>query len=311
LTAGRAGEARKEQLAFIGVGNMGSRMARRLLAAGWSLRAYDQRREALEALREAGARVADSAAQAAEEADFVFLSLPDPGTVREVVLGVGGVLDAMRPGTILVDFSTTDPGTARAVAAAAAARGIAALDAPVSGGVEGAERGTLTIMVGGERHTYERVRHLLEHLGSRLVYVGPSGSGQVVKLCNNMAAAASMVAATEVLLTGMAHGLPLKLLVDVLQSGTAQSWVLSYLGREAFQGGYEPGFALGLLRKDVELFLRMAEEARMTAPICGLVVQVLRMAANMGYGNRDVAVLVEVYRSWNPSVTPSLSGGAP
>ncbi|MDR7443841.1 MAG: NAD(P)-binding domain-containing protein, partial [Armatimonadota bacterium] len=169
MTTRRAGEASKEQVAFIGVGNMGSRMARRLLAAGCSLRAYDRRREATEALKEAGARVADSAAHAAKEADFVLLSLPDPATVREVVLGDGRVLDAMRPGTILVDFSTTDPGTARAVAAAAAARDIAALDAPVSGGVEGAERGTLTIMVGGEHPAYERVRHLLKHLGSRVV----------------------------------------------------------------------------------------------------------------------------------------------
>ncbi|MDR7439933.1 MAG: NAD(P)-dependent oxidoreductase [Armatimonadota bacterium] len=309
MTAGRAGEARKERVAFIGVGNMGSRMARRLLAAGWPLRVYDRRRETTEALQQLGARVADSAAQAAAEADFVLLSLPDPAAVQETTLESGGVLGAMRPGTILVDLSTGDPGTARAVAAAATARGIAALDAPVSGGVEGAERGTLTIMVGGERPAYERTRHLLEHLGSRVVYVGPSGSGQVVKLCNNMAAAAAMVATSEVLLTGMAYGLPLKVLADIMESGTAQSWVLSYLGREAFQSSYEPGFALGLLRKDVELFLRMAEEARIAAPVCGLVVQVLRIAASMGYREKDVGVLAEMYRTLNPHVPISVRGG--
>ncbi len=309
MAAERAEELRKEQVAFIGVGNMGSRMASRLLAAGWSLRVYDRRQEATEALKEAGARVANSAAQAAAEADFVLLSLPDPATVRDTTLEGGGVLNAMRPGTILVDFSTGDPGTARAVADAAAARGVTALDAPVSGGVEGAERGTLTIMVGGEYPAYERVRHLLEHLGSRIVYVGPSGSGQVVKLCNNMAAAAAMVAAAEVLLTGMAHGLPLKVLADIMGSGTAQSWVLSYLGREAFQSSHEPGFALSLLRKDVELFLRMAESARITAPVCGLVVQMLRIAVGMGYGEKDVGVLAEMYRTLNPHVPISVRGG--
>jgi 3-hydroxyisobutyrate dehydrogenase len=284
------------RVAFIGVGNMGGRMSRRLLAAGYPVTVCDSSRELVESLVEDGARAAGSAADAASDADLVILSLPTPAIVEAVVSGENGILRTARPGTTVVDMSTGDPGTARRVEAACRAAGLNFLDAPVSRGVVGAEKGTLLIMVGGDAEVLEAARPVLSHLGSDIVHVGGPGSGQVVKLCNNMLAAIHMQALGEVLVTGVKAGVGVDTLASVLSAGTGGSWILSnHLPATILAGDDGTRFALDLMHKDVGLFLRAAEEQGLSTPLAATATQTLRMAKSEGYGPRDYSAIIRYF----------------
>ena len=284
------------RVAFIGVGNMGGRMSRRLLAAGYPVTVCDSSRELVESLVGDGARAAGSAADAAADADLVILSLPTPAIVEAVVSGENGILRTARPGTTVVDMSTGDPGTARRVEAACRAAGLNFLDAPVSRGVVGAEKGTLLIMVGGDAEVLEAARPVLSHLGSDIVHVGGPGSGQVVKLCNNMLAAIHMQALGEVLVTGVKAGVGVDTLASVLSGGTGGSWILSnHLPATILAGDDGTRFALDLMHKDVGLFLRAAEEQGLSTPLAATATQTLRMAKSEGYGPRDYSAIIRYF----------------
>ena len=284
------------RVAFIGVGNMGSRMSRRLLAAGYPVTVCDSSPELVESLVGDGARAAASAADAAADADLVILSLPTPAIVEAVVSGENGILGTARPGTTVVDMSTGDPGTARRVEAACRAVGLNFLDAPVSRGVVGAEKGTLLIMVGGDAEVLEAARPVLSHLGSDIVHVGGPGSGQVVKLCNNMLAAIHMQALGEVLVTGVKAGVGVDTLASVLTGGTGGSWILSnHLPATILAGDDGTRFALDLMHKDVGLFLRAAEEQGVSTPLAAVATQTLRMAKSEGYGPRDYSAIIRYF----------------
>ena len=284
------------RVAFIGVGNMGGRMSRRLLAAGYPVTVCDSSRELVESLVGDGARAAGSAADAAADADLVILSLPTPAIVEAVISGADGILRTARPGTTVVDMSTGDPGTARRVEAACRAAGLNFLDAPVSRGVVGAEKGTLLIMVGGDAEVLEAARPVLSHLGSDIVHVGGPGSGQVVKLCNNMLAAIHMQALGEVLVTGVKAGVGVDTLASVLSGGTGGSWILSnHLPATILAGDDGTRFALDLMHKDVGLFLRAAEEQGLSTPLAATAAQTLRMAKSEGYGPRDYSAIIRYF----------------
>lgn len=284
------------RVAFIGVGNMGGRMSRRLLAAGYPVTVCDSSRELVESLVGDGARAAGSAADAAADADLVILSLPTPAIVEAVISGEDGILRTARPGTTVVDMSTGDPGTARRVEAACRAAGLNFLDAPVSRGVVGAEKGTLLIMVGGDAEVLEAARPVLSHLGSDIVHVGGPGSGQVVKLCNNMLAAIHMQALGEVLVTGVKAGVGVDTLASVLSGGTGGSWILSnHLPATILAGDDGTRFALDLMHKDVGLFLRAAEEQGLSTPLAATATQTLRMAKSEGYGPRDYSAIIRYF----------------
>jgi len=284
------------RVAFIGVGNMGGRMSRRLLAAGYPVTVCDSSRELVESLVEDGARAAGSAADAASDADLVILSLPTPAIVEAVVSAENCILRTARPGTTVVDMSTGDPGTARRVEAACRAAGLNFLDAPVSRGVVGAEKGTLLIMVGGDAEVLEAARPVLSHLGSDIVHVGGPGSGQVVKLCNNMLAAIHMQALGEVLVTGVKAGVGVDTLASVLSAGTGGSWILSnHLPATILAGDDGTRFALDLMHKDVGLFLRAAEEQGLSTPLAATATQTLRMAKSEGYGPRDYSAIIRYF----------------
>ncbi len=284
------------RVAFIGVGNMGGRMSRRLLAAGYPVTVCDSSRELVESLVGDGARAAGSAADAAADADLVILSLPTPAIVEAVISGADGILRTARPGTTVVDMSTGDPGTARRVEAACRAAGLNFLDAPVSRGVVGAEKGTLLIMVGGDAEVLEAARPVLSHLGSDIVHVGGPGSGQVVKLCNNMLAAIHMQALGEVLVTGVKAGVGVDTLASVLSGGTGGSWILSnHLPATILAGDDGTRFALDLMHKDVGLFLRAAEEQGLSTPLAATATQTLRMAKSEGYGPRDYSAIIRYF----------------
>ena len=284
------------RIAMIGAGNMGGRMSRRLLAAGHPLTVCDPSRELAEALVAEGAAAAASPAEAAAEAEVVILSLPTPAVVEDVVTGAGGVLGAARPGTVVIDMSTGDPGTARRVEAACRAAGVNFLDAPVSRGTAGAEQGTLLIMVGGDPEVLEAARPVLSRLGSDILHVGGPGSGQVAKLCNNMLAAINMQALGEVLVTGVKAGVDLQTLAGVLTGGTGGSWVLTnQLPKTVFAGNHATTFALELMHKDVWNFMRAAQEQGLATPLAATAAQTLRMAKAEGFGPRDYSAIVSYF----------------
>src|SRR5437588_1868432 len=284
------------RLAFIGVGNMGGRMSRRLLAAGHRLAVYDPNRALVETLAAAGAVAPGSPAEAANDAEVVLLSLPTPAIVEAVVSGEDGVLRTAKPGTTVIDMSTGDPGTAQRVEAACRAAGVNFLDAPVSRGVVGAEQGTLVIMVGGDAEVLEAARPVLSALGTDIIHVGGSGSGQVAKLCNNMLSAINMQALGEVLVTGVKAGVDLKVLASVLMAGTGNSWGLSnHLPATIFAGDEATRFALELMHKDVWLFMRAAEEQGVATPLAATAAQTLRMAKSEGYGPRDYSAIISYF----------------
>jgi 3-hydroxyisobutyrate dehydrogenase len=284
------------RVAMIGVGNMGGRMGRRLLAAGYPLTISDPSLELVDALVGEGAVAAVSAAEAAREAELVILSLPTPAIVEAVVTGEQGVLQTAQPGTTVVDMSTGDPGTARRVEAACRVAGVNFLDAPVSRGVMGAEKGTLLIMVGGDEEVLEAARPVLSVLGSEIVHVGGPGSGQVVKLCNNMLSAINMQALGEVLVTGVKAGVDLEVLARVLTAGTGGSWGLSnHLPATIFAGDDSTRFALDLMHKDVWLFMRAAEEQGLATPLAAVAAQTLRMAKSEGFGPRDYSAIIRYF----------------
>jgi 3-hydroxyisobutyrate dehydrogenase len=278
------------RVAFIGAGRMGSRMSRRLLDAGYELAVFDPNATV------PGARVASSPADAARGAEFILCSLPNPAILGEAVAGPGGVLDGAAAGALIVDFSTGDPAVARELAAAAAARGVGFLDAPVSRGVVGAENGTLAVMVGGSAEALDSARLLLEHLASDVVHVGDVGAGQVTKLCNNMLTAIITTALGEVLATGVKSGVELGPLTAALGAGSAGNYVLSgYFPNTLFTDERATGFALSLMRKDLGLFLKAAGDAGMELPLSELVHERYVLAREAGLDDADSTSIAELY----------------
>lgn len=282
---------------FIGLGIMGRPMARHILEAGYPLIVHSRSRPPIDALVELGAREAKTPAELAAQCEVVITCLPDDETVRQVWLtGAHAALPAMRPNTIAVDMGTTSPSLTRDLAAYAHSRQVAFLDAPVTGGQWGAESGTLTIMVGGARDAYERALPVFQAMGKRIVYVGESGKGQLMKLANQIAVAVGMLAVAEALLFAEQAGLDLNLTVETLSSGAAGSWAMENLGRRIAQGDLQPGFMVRLLQKDLQILL---SEARSTAtPLLGsaLVHQLYCHLERTGEDRLGTQALIQVLR---------------
>jgi 3-hydroxyisobutyrate dehydrogenase len=276
-------------LGFIGVGRMGGHMVRHLASAGHRLAVYDVRPQATaDAAKLDSVRVATSAADAVRDAEVVFTSLPGPPEVEAVVLDEGSVRDSMRAGAVYVDLSTNAPALVRRLAPLMAERGVSMLDAPVSGGVEGAEAGTLSVMVGGDEAAFERVRPVLSAFGTKLFYCGPIGAGSVVKLCNNITGAAIGVILSEALTLGVKAGVELRTLADVIAASTGSSHRLtSKLPRYLFQRNFEPGFAVSLSAKDTRLALELAAENDVPMAMGEVLRRALEEAIARGWGDLD------------------------
>ncbi|MER3449161.1 MAG: 3-hydroxyisobutyrate dehydrogenase [Chloroflexota bacterium] len=294
-----------ERIGFIGLGRMGRPMARHLLRAGYPLVVYDRLPEAMAPLVEAGAEVASGPGPLARACDLVVTMLPGDPEVLEVCTGPEGVLRNLRPGAVLVDMGTNHPETARTLAREAAAVGAHFLDAPVSGGDVGAEQATLTIMVGGDRAVFERVRPFFEVLGRHIFHVGPAGMGQVFKLCNNLISAVQMLATAEAFIVGRKLGADPGLLRQVIMvsSGRCPAVelrppVAGLLPEAPADRDFAPGFTTELMAKDVGNFLRLAEGAKVPAPVAALARQLYLVAVASGYGPKDFSVVGELFRSW-------------
>jgi 3-hydroxyisobutyrate dehydrogenase len=269
------------RVGFIGLGHMGAPMCANILAAGYDLVVYDVRSEASEALVAAGAWRAASPRETGAGRDVVITMLPAPANVSEVLLGPDGLLDGMAPGSIWIDMSTSVPEVADRVRGVAEPRGVAVLDAPVSGMAAGAKAGTLQIFVGGASSDYERVRPLLEAMGDpeRIIRVGGNGSGYTVKLMLNLLWFSHLAATAEVLMTGVRAGVDLAMLRQCLLASPAAS---NFLERDVLsvleRGDYDDSFALALACKDLGLAVDLAGQVGVPAEVSALVEQIYRRA---------------------------------
>ncbi|WMT58359.1 NAD(P)-dependent oxidoreductase [Truepera radiovictrix] len=286
--------AQPTNVAFIGLGTMGAPMAARLVAAGFDVTVHNRTRERERLV--SGARRAPTPRAAAEGQDVVITMVSDTADVEAVVLGPEGALHGMRSGAVLIDMSTISPTRTREVAQALQARGVAMLDAPVSGGSEGAERGTLTIMVGGDAAVLARVRHVLAQLGRTVTHVGPSGSGQLAKAINQVIIAGTYAAVAEGMALGLAAGLEMDGVVAALAEGAAGSWVLQNRSTNMLKGSYPLGFRTRLHRKDLGIALAEARALGVPLPVAAFVEQLETGLIARGYGDEDVSNLARTVR---------------
>ncbi|MBE7559742.1 NAD(P)-dependent oxidoreductase [bacterium] len=262
----------KSHIAFIGLGLMGQPMARNLLAAGFPVTVHNRTRAKAEALVEHGAVVADSPAEAARGTDVVITMLPNTPDVEAVVLGPGGVIETVRPDSVVIDMSTISPDATRGMAARLAEKGVHMLDAPVSGGQVGAEKGTLSIMVGGEEAIFARFREIFAALGKSAVYMGGHGMGQMTKLVNNVICAVTIEAVAEGAVLARKAGIDLGRLLSAIGGGAAASWSLEQKLPKIAAGDYRATFRARLHNKDLLLAMEAARGLRVFLP-CTEVVQ--------------------------------------
>ncbi|MCY1333424.1 2-(hydroxymethyl)glutarate dehydrogenase [compost metagenome] len=287
-----------DSIGFIGLGAMGQRMARHLLDHGFGLELFDTNRQALEPLLQRGARSHASPRAVADAARIVLVCVPTPEIVEQVVLGENGVIhgESVR---VLVDHSTTGPSVARRLDQALQARSIATLDAPLAGGVAGAEAGTLSVMVGGPAEAYARCQPVFAAYGRKVVHLGEApGLGQSLKLVNNMIVGATLVASSEALLFGIKAGLEPRLMLEILNVSTARSYTSEQiLAGTVLKREFDFGFRLDLMRKDIRLFLAEAEANGTPALTCAVVKQLFDQAINSGEPTRDMTHVVQVLES--------------
>jgi 3-hydroxyisobutyrate dehydrogenase-like beta-hydroxyacid dehydrogenase len=287
--------ADRERIAFLGLGIMGRPMAANLARAGYPLTVWNRTRERAEsfAAEHEGVKVADSPAAAAAEADIVITMVPDGPEVEQVLLGPGGAAEGLAAGGLAIDMSTIAPTQTRAIAARLRERDIALLDAPVTGSRPKAEDATLTIMVGGERHDFERAKPLLEAMGRLVVHAGPSGHGEMVKLVNNTVAAINAAALAEALSLAQAAGLDDDAVLAVMRSGSGNSTMLELKAGPMLERSYEPLFKLEHMLKDVRHCLREAEALGVDLPFARLAESLYAKAAESGFGEADFAAVIE------------------
>ena|SRR5579864_72248 len=285
------------QVGFIGLGHMGQHMARHVAEAGHSVAAFDLRPESIAQLtRTPNARRANSVAEAASGAEIVFTSLPGPPEVESVATSPDGLLESMQRGSVYVDLSSNSPTTVRKLHAMFAERGISMLDAPVAGGVTGAEAGTLSVMVGGDRETFERAKPVLSAFGARLFYCGGSGNGAITKLCNNLSSQAQIAAAGEILSLGVKAGVDLEILASAIgqSTGTCRA-IVDTFPKQLFRRQFDdPGFTSTLSAKDTHLAIELAHELGVPMPIGEIVERDKQEALRRGWGPLSPDVFVRL-----------------
>ncbi len=285
------------KIGFIGLGTMGAPMAKNLLQAGFDVTVHNRTRDKEEALVTAGAKRAESPEEAAAGADVVVTNVSDTPDVEAVVLGEDGAVHGMKEGSVLIDVSTISPSATRAIAARLAEKGVAMLDAPVSGGSEGAEKGTLSIMVGGEPGVFERMKPVLEAMGKTVTLVGPVGSGQVTKAINQTIIAGTYAAVAEGMALGLAAGIDLDAAHQALSGGAAGSWVLSNRAQNMIDNTYPLGFRTRLHLKDLGIALETARDLGVPVPVTAYVAQLETGLVKRGFGDEDVSNIARAVRA--------------
>lgn len=299
-----------ERVGFIGLGIMGRGMAHNLLKAGFELRVWNRTASRMDELVQAGAIATDTPDDLAAQSDVVIVCVSDTPDVVEVVLGEQGVIQGAQSGALVIDMSTISPQVTQEIAAKLSDKGIQMLDAPVSGGSEGAARGTLSIMVGGDAAQFERALPLLQAMGKTITHVGGHGSGQTVKLVNQILVVGNALAMSEALLFAQAGGVDLQRAFDAVSQGAAGSWMLSNRGPQILARDWRPGFTIDLQQKDLRLVLAAADQMGVPVLATGLISNLYRtlQARDLG-GEGNHALIkalealagVEVGRSNDPA----------
>jgi len=283
-----------ERVGFIGLGIMGMPMARNLMRAGYEIVAYNRTASKAEALAQAGARKASSPRQVAEECPVVISIVSDSPDAIEVILGRNGVIQGVKPGSVVIDMSTISPLATREIAARLKEKGAAMLDAPVSGGEQGAINGTLAIMVGGEASVFERCQPILQAMGKNVIHIGSNGLGQTVKLMNQILVAGNLNAVAEALVFGQKTGVDLEKAINAISGGAAGSWQLENLGPCIIRRDFRPGFMIDLMQKDLNLVMQTADAVKLPLPVTSLVHQMLYSLQDAGEGTSGTQALVKV-----------------
>ena len=282
------------KIGFIGTGAMGQPMLANLVKKGHSVVAYDVAETALASAVRVGAARTGSAAAAARDSELVITVLPSSSHVESAYLAAGGVLESLAAGRLCIDMSTIDPSVSRRVAEAVGRRGARFIDAPVSGGVPRAVDGTLAIMVGADAHDFEEARPVLSAMGANIIHVGPVGSGEVAKLCNNLIAGVAAVAVSEAFRIAEGFGVDAKVLTDVISKSSGHTWVMEHMHpvpglvtKAPSSRDYAPGFTTDLMAKDLGLAVNAARELRVPVVVAPAAQQMLRLASSHGLGRKD------------------------
>ncbi len=280
-------------ISFIGLGIMGHGMAANLLRAGFPLTIWNRTRSRMDELMAAGARAGESPADVARHSEIIIICVSDTPDVRAVILGDAGVIHGARAGSLIIDMSTISPQATREIAAALAEADLHMLDAPISGGSEGAVNGTLSIMVGGEAAQVERARAAFEVMGKTVTHVGEIGAGQTVKIVNQILVVGNMLAASEAMLMAQAGGLDLRKALQAVEAGAAGSWMLSNRAPQVFARDFRPGFTIDLQQKDLRLALEAAEQLGVPLLATSLIHQLYKTLQLQGFGGEGNHALVK------------------
>jgi 3-hydroxyisobutyrate dehydrogenase-like beta-hydroxyacid dehydrogenase len=282
-----------ERIGVVGTGIMGAPMALNLVKAGFEVLAYNRTAAKAEALTKDGVKVAKSVSEVGESCSIVITMVPDTPDVLDVVEGEGGLASSMKGGSVLIDMSTIAPGATRELASRLDEKGIAMLDAPVSGGSWGAQQGTLTIMVGGEQAVFDRCLPVFEAMGKSITLMGPSGMGQTTKLVNQILVVGTASAVAEALVFAAAQGADLLKTIEAVSGGAAGSWQLANLGPRMAQGDFAPGFMVKLQQKDLRLILEAAQESHTPLAVTSVARQYFTALEADGLGDEGTQAIIK------------------
>ena len=278
---------------FIGLGIMGRGMARNLIQAGFELRVWNRTASRIDELVDAEAVAADSPAELASQCDIIIVCVSDTPDVQAVILGENGIIHGAQSGALVIDTSTISPRATREIAERLAQHGVHMLDAPISGGSEGAAKGTLSIMVGGESAQMERAMPVFSAMGEKITHVGGTGAGQMVKLVNQILVVGNALAMCEALVFAQAGGLDLEKTLAAVSDGAAGSWMLTMRGPQILERDWSPGFTIDLQQKDVRLALVAADELGVPVPITSMAFHYYRSLQAQGLGGDGNHALIK------------------
>lgn len=285
------------KVGFIGVGHMGGPMCRNIIKnSGNEVIVFDLSPEAIKACTDLGATAGRSVKEIAAEVDVIMTSLPMPKDVERVALGPDGIAEGAKQGLVYFDLSTNSPIMVRSIAERLAPKGIRMLDAPVSGGTIGAEKGTIAIMVGGEKAVFDEHLPLFESFGANIIHVGDLGAGSIAKIVNNMIAFCNMAAGAEGMMLGTVAGIDPNVLNQVVRNSSGNSMGFRAVAKKSLAQDWEPTFALDLAYKDMHLALELADELGVPLSLSPSVHNLMRMAKGLGYGQQDTVAITRVYQ---------------
>lgn len=291
------------KIAFIGLGNMGGPMASNLIKSGHQVCVYDLFPEAVNKLVAQGARTTNDVSSCVKDAQFIISMLPAGKHVNDLYIGENGLIEHIEPGTLVIDSSTIDKGTVLSVSSELAKKSIKFIDAPVSGGVAGAQAGTLSFMVGGDPADFEQAKPILDCMGKNIFHAGSHGAGQVAKVCNNMLLAVLMSGTSEALQLGVDNGLDPTVLSDIMLKSSGRNWTLevynpvpNILDNVPSSNDYNGGFMTDLMAKDLGLAMDTAVQSRSATPMGALARSLYALHAGNGNGNKDFSSIIKLFQ---------------